>query len=161
MNNNYALGIVDAIGYPIVILKDDRNTMKIKDIIDRARILEAEKAEQVEKTHQENIFKEFEELYKILIAKIKETNTTTINIKCYIKYHNSADTLKGKLSSRFISDGLPATKEIYIRNDIDEDAICKCFWSSTLCCCIPLVYWAFYFGHNKYKGDPHTIRISF
>ena len=34
MNNN-SLGIVDAIGYPIVILKDDRDTMKIKDIIDR------------------------------------------------------------------------------------------------------------------------------
>ena len=80
MNNN-SLGIVDAIGYPIVILKDDRDTMKIKDIIERARILEAEKAEQVEKIRQENIVTEFEKIYKILIAKIKETNTTTINIK--------------------------------------------------------------------------------
>ena len=160
MNNN-SLGIVDAIGYPIVILKDDRDTMKIKDIIERARILEAEKAEQVEKIRQENIVTEFEKIYKILIAKIKETNTTTINIKCRVKYHNSPDTLKGKLSARFISDALPATKEIYIRNDTDGDDICKCFWSSTLCCCIPLFYWAFYFGHNKYKGEPHTIRISF
>jgi hypothetical protein len=153
---------MEALGVPIQLSNTDRDAMKIKDIIERARILDQEKNIHAEKLKQDKIDGEFEELYKFIINKIKQTNSVKIRLTCFLKHHKQVDELKQKLNARFIvDDALPHAKEIIVQNEIDELIYQRCVAQSILCCCIPLPYWSYFFVQNLCRGDQHTIWIFF
>ena len=147
------------VGVPVHITRDDRDAMKITEIVERARVLDAEKREDVARVQFAAETEEFESIYRSVLADVKRTDTIAVVTRCFVK-HLDAHTIEEKLKARLASDGLPKPASIDVSNEDSGDE-CLCFWTSLFGCCLPLAYWAFYCVRKNYKGDAHTIRIQF
>jgi hypothetical protein len=148
-----------SIGVPVNVSQDERDAMKITEIVTRAHIMDAEKDRKLARVRTDAQDEEFKRVYAMVIADIKRTDTAHVKTRCFIK-HLSETVIKEKLRNQFKSDGLPKPVFIHVENN-DRGDVCMCFWTSVFGCCLPLGYWAFHCVRNHYKGDSHTIGIQF